>query len=97
MIVEWMFNHTLLQDKLISCKYYNHISLFAVIFMMLSLVMLSTWMIVSLVRCDKVQVANNMLSIFMVVLQLILIRQVHRTEFKDREQVRCPILHLITC
>jgi hypothetical protein len=58
--------------------------------------MLSTWMIVALVRCDKVQVANNMLSVIMVVLQLILMRQVHRTKFKDREQVGWPIPHLMT-
>ena len=51
MIVEWKINHTLLQDKLMSCKYYKHIISFAVIFMMLSLVMLSTWMIVASVRC----------------------------------------------
>jgi hypothetical protein len=96
MIVEWKFNHTLLQDKLMSCKYYKHISSFAVIFLMLSLLMLSTWMIVASVRCDRVQVANNMLSVVMVVLQLILMRQVHRTEFKDREQVGWPIPHLMT-
>jgi hypothetical protein len=47
LIVEWKINHTLLQDKLMSCKYYKHIISFVVIFMMLSLVMLSTWMIVS--------------------------------------------------
>jgi hypothetical protein len=58
--------------------------------------MLSTWMIVALVRCDRVQVANNMLSVIMVILQLILMRQVHRTEFKDREQVGWPITHLMT-
>jgi hypothetical protein len=52
MIVEWKINHTLLQDKLMSRKYYKHISSFAVIFLMLSLVMLSTWMIVASVRCD---------------------------------------------
>ena len=92
MIVEWKFNHTLIQDKLMSCKYYKHISSFAVIFLMLSLVMLSTWMIVASVRCDRVQVANNMLSIIMVVLHLILMRQVHMIEFKDREQVGWPIL-----
>jgi hypothetical protein len=26
MIVEWKINHTMLQDKLMSCKYYKHIS-----------------------------------------------------------------------
>jgi hypothetical protein len=96
MIVEWKFNHTMLQDKLMSCKYYKHISSFAVIFMMLSLIVLSTWMIVDSVRCDRVQVANNMMSVIMVVLQLILMRQVHRTEFKDREQVGWPIPQLMT-
>jgi ABC-type Na+ efflux pump permease subunit len=96
MIVEWKFNHTLLQDKLILCKYYKHISSFAIIFMMLSLLMLSTWMVVALVRCDRVQVANNMLSVVMVVLQLILMRQVQRTEFKDKEKVGWPIPHLTT-
>jgi hypothetical protein len=61
MIVEWKINHKLLQDKLMSCKYYKYISSFAVIFLMLSLVMLSTWMIVASVRCNRVQMANNML------------------------------------
>jgi len=42
MIVEWKINHRLLQDKLMSCKYYKYISSFAVIFFMLSLVMFST-------------------------------------------------------
>jgi ABC-type Na+ efflux pump permease subunit len=74
MIVEWKFNHTLLQYKLMSCKYYKHISSFAVILLMLSLVMLSTWMIVTSVRCDRVQMDNNMLSVIMIVLQLILMR-----------------------
>jgi ABC-type Na+ efflux pump permease subunit len=74
MVVEWKFNHTLLQDKIMSCKYYKHISSFAIIFMMLSLLMFSTWMVVASVRCERVQVANNMLSIVMVVFQLILMR-----------------------
>jgi hypothetical protein len=60
-IVEWNFNHTFLQDKLMPCKYYKHISLFEVIFLMLSLLLLSTWVIVASVRCDRVQVDNNML------------------------------------
>jgi hypothetical protein len=68
MTVAWKINHTLLQDKLMSCKYFKHISSFAVIFLMLSLVMLSTWMIVALVRCDRVQVANNRMFVIMVVL-----------------------------
>ena len=54
MIVEWKINHSFFQDKLLSCKYYKHMRSFEVIFFMLSLVMLSTWMIVSLVRCDRV-------------------------------------------
>jgi hypothetical protein len=96
MILEWKINHSLLQDKLMLCKYYKHISSFAVIFLMLSLVILFTWMIVALVRCGRVQMANNMLSVVMIVLQLILMRQVHRTEFKDREQVGWPISSLMT-
>jgi hypothetical protein len=80
MIVEWKINHKLLQDKLMSCKYFKYISSFAVVFLMLSLVMLSTWMIVASVRCNRVQMANNILSVVMIVLQLILMRQVHRTE-----------------
>jgi hypothetical protein len=96
MVVEWNLNHTLLQDKLMSCKYYKHISSFAFIFLLLSLLMFSTWMVVASVRCERVQVANNMMSIVMVVLQLILMRQVHRTDFKDKEQVGWPILHLMT-
>jgi hypothetical protein len=86
MIVEWKINHSLLQDKIMLCKYYKHINTFAVIFLILSLVMLSTWMIVALIRCNRVQMANNMLSVIMIVLQLILMRQV--IEFKDREQAR---------
>jgi hypothetical protein len=70
MIVEWKINHKLLQDKLMSCKYYKYISSFVVIFLMLSLVMLSTWMIVASVRCNRVQMANNILSFVMIVLQL---------------------------
>jgi hypothetical protein len=85
MIVEWKINHTLLQDKLMSCNYYKHIISFAVIFMILSLVMLSTWVIVASIRCERVQVANNMLSVIMIFLQLILMRQVHRRKFIDRE------------
>jgi hypothetical protein len=96
MVVEGKFNHTLLQDKLMSCKYYKHISSFAVIFLMLLLLMFSTWMVVVLVRCERVQVANNMLLVVMVVLQLILMRQVHMIEFKDKEQVGWPIPHLMT-
>jgi hypothetical protein len=68
MIVEWKINHNLLQYKLMSCKYYKHINSFVVIFFMLSLVMLSTWMIVASVRCDRVQMANNMLLVVMIVL-----------------------------
>ena len=86
MVVEWKINHQLLQDKLMSCKYFNYISSIAVVFLMLSLAMFSTWMIVASVRCNRVQMANNILSVVMIVLQLILMRQVHMTEFRDREQ-----------
>ena len=96
MIVEWKTNHKLLQDKLMSCKYYKYISSFAVIFLMLSLVMFSTWMIVASVRCNRAQMDNNILSVVMIVLQLILMRQVHMTEFRDRGKVEWPILSLLT-
>jgi hypothetical protein len=72
MVVEWNFNHTLLQDKLMSCKHIKHISSFAFIFLMLSLLMFSTWMVVASVRCERVQVANNILSVVVVVLEKIL-------------------------
>ena len=45
MIVEWKINHRLLQDKLMSCRYFKYISSFVVVFLMLSLAMFSTWMI----------------------------------------------------
>jgi hypothetical protein len=96
MIVEWKINHSLLQDKLLSCKYYKYIISFAIVFFILSLVMLSTCMIVASVRCDRIQMDNNMLSVVMIMLQLILMRQVHRTKFKDRKQDRWPILRLMT-
>jgi len=72
MVVEWKFNHTLLQDNLMSCKHIKHISSFAVIFLTISLLMFSTWMVVASVRCEKFQVPNNMLSAVMVVFQLIM-------------------------
>ena len=96
MVVELKINHKLLQDKLMSSKYCKYISSFVVMFFMLSLVMLSTWMIVDLLRCNRVQMANNMLSVVMIVLQLILMRQVHKTEFRDRGQVGWPIPSLLT-
>ena len=74
MIVEWKKNLNLLQDKLISCKYFKYISSFAVVFLMISLVMLSTWMIVASIRCNRVQMANNISLVVMIVLQLILMR-----------------------
>jgi len=64
MVVGWEFNHTLLQDKLMSCKPIKHIGSFAVIFMILLSLMFSTWMVVDSVRCEQVQMANNMLSFF---------------------------------
>jgi hypothetical protein len=81
MVVEWNFNCTLLQDKLMLCKRIKHISSFAVIFFMLSLLMFSTWMVVALVKCEQVQVDNNMLSVDNNM------QQVHKTEFKDKGQV----------
>jgi hypothetical protein len=55
MVVEWKINHKLLQDKLMSCRYFKYISSFAVVLLMLSLAMFSTWMIVASVRCNRVQ------------------------------------------
>jgi hypothetical protein len=52
MVVEWKFNHTLFQYQLMSCKHIKHISSFTFIFMMLSLLMFSTWMVVASVRCE---------------------------------------------
>jgi hypothetical protein len=74
MVVEWKINHKLLQDKLMSCRYLKYISSFVVVFLILSLAMFSTWMIVASVRCNRVQMANNILSVVMIVLQLILMR-----------------------
>jgi hypothetical protein len=96
MVVEWKINHRLLQDKLMSCKYLKYISSFAVIFLILLLAMFSTWMIVASVRCDRVAMANNILSVVMIVLQMIVMRQVHRTEFRGREQAGWPIPSLLT-
>jgi len=54
---------------------------------MLSLLMVSIGMVVASIRCERVQLAINILSIAMVVLKLILMRQVHMTYFKYKEQV----------
>jgi hypothetical protein len=51
---------------------------------------------VASVRCEREQVAKNMLSVVMVVLQLIMMRYVHKTKFKDKGQVGWPIPHLMT-
>jgi hypothetical protein len=96
MVVEWKINHKLLQDKLMLCIYLKYISSFVVIFLMLSLAMFSTWMIVASVRCNRVQMANNILLVVMIVLQLILMIQVHRTEFRDRGQSGWPMSSLLT-
>jgi hypothetical protein len=96
MVVEWKVNHRLIQDKLMSCKYLKYISSFVVVFLILSLEMFSTWMIVASVRCERVAMANNILSVVMIVLQMIVMRQVHRTEFRDREKAGWPIPRLLT-
>jgi hypothetical protein len=96
MIMEWKINHKLLQDELMSCKYFKYISSFAVIFLMLSLAMFSTWIIVASVKCNRIAMTNNVLSVVIIVLQLILMRQVHRTEFRDRGQAGWPIPSLLT-
>jgi len=94
-VVGWEFNHTFLQDKLMLCKPVKHVGSVSVIFMTLSLLMLSTWMVVASIRCEQVQMANNMLSVVMVIMQLIMMRQVHGIEFKDKGQVGRPIPHLM--
>jgi hypothetical protein len=88
---DMVFNHRLLQDKFVSCKSLKYIGSFAVILLILSLAIFSTWMIVASVRCDRVAMANNIPSVVMIVLQMIVMRQVHRTEFRDREQAGWPI------
>jgi hypothetical protein len=93
---DMVVNHRLFQDKLMSCKSLKCISLFAVVLLILSLAMFSTWMIVASVRCDRVAMANNILSVVMIMLQMIVMRQVHRTEFRDREQAGWPIPSLST-
>jgi hypothetical protein len=52
MVVGWEFNHTFLQDKLMSCNPVNHMDSISIIFMMLSLLIFSTWMVVDSVRCE---------------------------------------------
>jgi hypothetical protein len=94
-VVELKFNHTSVQDKIMLCKYFKPIISFEEIFMMLSLLMFSTWMVVASVRCERVLVAKNMFSVVMVVLQSILMRQVHMRELKNKEQVGYPIPHLM--
>jgi hypothetical protein len=71
MVVGWEFNHTLLQDKLMSCKPVKHICSISVTFFILSLLMFSTWMVVGSERCERVQMSNNMCSVVMVFMQLI--------------------------
>jgi hypothetical protein len=93
---DMVVNHRLFQDKLMSCKSLKCISSFAVVLLILSLAMFSTWMIVASVRCDRVAMANNILSVVMIMLQMIVMRQVHRTEFRDREQAGWPIPSLST-
>ena len=86
MVVEWKFNHNLLQDNLMSCKRVKHIVSFSITFMMLSLLMFSTWMVVDLVRCELVQMDNNMISVVMVIMQLIVIQQLHNVKFQTSTQ-----------
>jgi hypothetical protein len=52
MVVGWEFNHTLLRDKLMSCKPIKHIGPFSFIFLILSLLMFSTCIVVGLERCE---------------------------------------------
>jgi hypothetical protein len=52
MVVGWEFNHTFLQYNLMVCNHIKHIGSVSVIFLMLSLLMFSTWTVVDLVRCE---------------------------------------------
>jgi hypothetical protein len=47
-------------------------------------------------RCEKMQMANNMCSVIMVSLQLIVIRQVNRIDLIYKGQVGRPILHVMS-
>jgi hypothetical protein len=47
-------------------------------------------------RCERVQIANNMILVVMVIRQLNVMRQMHKTKFKDKGQVGRPTLHLIS-
>jgi hypothetical protein len=51
---------------------------------------------VNSVRCERVQMTYNILSIVMVIMQLIMMQKMHMKEFKDKGQVGRPILHLMT-
>jgi hypothetical protein len=51
MVVEWKFNHTLLQHMLMSCKPVKHIGSFSIIFFNFIVANVSTWMVVDSVRC----------------------------------------------
>jgi hypothetical protein len=52
MVIGWEFNHTLLQDKLMSCNHIKHIGSLSIIFLMLLLLIFSTWMVLDSVRCE---------------------------------------------
>ena len=101
MVVACRSNHTLLQDEFLSCNLVEknrHVGSFSVMFLIwLSLLMFSTWMVVGSERCEQMQMANNMCSVIMVVLQLIMMRRVHRTYLIDKGQVGRPIPHLMSC
>jgi hypothetical protein len=93
-------SHTLLQDEFLSCKLVEekiHVGSFSIIFLIwLSMLMFSTWMVVGSERCQQMQIANNMCSVIMVVLQLIMMRQVHRSDLIDKGQVGRTISHLMS-
>jgi hypothetical protein len=78
MVVTCRSSHTLLQDEFLSCKLVEkniYVVSFSVMFLIwLSLLMFSTWMVVGSERCEQMKMANNMCSIIMVVLQLIMMR-----------------------
>jgi hypothetical protein len=100
MVVACRSSHTLLQDEFLSCKPVKtnkHVGSFSIMFLIwLSLLMFSTWMVVGSKRYEQMQMANNMCSVIMVVLQLIMMRQVHMTYLINKGQVGRPIPHLMS-
>jgi hypothetical protein len=76
MVVTCRSSHTFLQDEFFSCNLVEmkkHVGSFSIMFLIwLSLLIFSTWMVVGSERCEQMKMDNNMCSIIMIVLQLIM-------------------------